>query len=72
MKPVHNSHLVISVWEPILLLGSLFCLALIDLMSDTDSTKIMGYYQIAGIHGLPKSLWDGVGSLPVPTEALTN
>ncbi|KAK3717680.1 hypothetical protein LTR37_005747 [Vermiconidia calcicola] len=26
---------------------NLFCLALYDLMNDTDSTKIMGYYQIA-------------------------
>lgn len=28
---------------------NLFCLALIDLMSDPDSSKIMGYYQIVSI-----------------------
>ena len=39
---------------------NLFCLALTALMNDPDSTKLMGYYQIAGIHGLPKALWDGV------------
>ena len=36
---------------------NLFCLALSDLMNDPDSSKIMGYYQIAGLHGLPKALW---------------
>ena len=39
---------------------NLFCLTLNSLMNDPDSTKLMGYYQIAGIHGLPKQLWDGV------------
>lgn len=39
---------------------NLFCLALSELMNDPDSTKIMGYFQVAGIHGLPKELWDGI------------
>lgn len=41
---------------------NLFCLALGELMNDSDTTKIMGYYQIAGIHGLPSATWDGVSS----------
>ena len=39
---------------------NLFCLALADLMSADDNGNIMGYYQIAGIHGLPKVLWDNI------------
>lgn len=39
---------------------NLFCLALSDLMNDPDSSDLMGYYQLAGMHGLPKMLWDGV------------
>ena len=41
---------------------NLFCLALNSLMNDPDSSQLMGYYQIAGIHGLPKALWDNVYS----------
>src|SRR5437667_1835005 len=56
---------------------NLFLLALQELQNDTNSSKIMGYYQVAGmffhplsnnnnanynsgIHGLPKTFWDGV------------
>jgi len=39
---------------------NLFCLALSELMSEPESKDTMGYFQLAGIHGLPKALWDGV------------
>lgn len=39
---------------------NLFCLALAALQNDPNSSQIMEYYQIAGIHGLPKEPWDGV------------
>ncbi|KAF4627308.1 hypothetical protein G7Y89_g10846 [Cudoniella acicularis] len=38
---------------------NLFLLALINIQKK-DPKDIMGYYQIAGIHGLPKAFWDGV------------
>ena len=37
---------------------NLFLLALIDLKADISK---LGYFSLAGIHGLPTSLWDGVG-----------
>ena len=39
---------------------NLFCLALSELMNDSESSDLMGYFKIAGIHGLPKVLWDGI------------
>ncbi|KIX96367.1 uncharacterized protein Z520_08145 [Fonsecaea multimorphosa CBS 102226] len=50
---------------------NLFCLALGELMNDPDSTKIMGYYQIAGIHGLPSAMWNGVASSTKETIGTT-
>jgi tyrosinase len=37
---------------------NLFLLALMDLRQDSSK---LGYFQLAGIHGLPTGLWDGVG-----------
>ncbi|KIW32469.1 uncharacterized protein PV07_04014 [Cladophialophora immunda] len=37
---------------------NLFLLALMDLKADTSK---LGYFSLAGIHGLPTALWDGVG-----------
>ena len=39
---------------------NLFLLALAAIQADKMNKEWMGYFQIAGIHGLPKRYWDGV------------
>lgn len=38
---------------------NLFCLAMIDL-KNTSTSDWMGFYQLAGIHGVPTAAWDNV------------
>lgn len=39
---------------------NLLVLALSELMDSSQTENVMGFYQLAGIHGLPTELWNGV------------
>ncbi|KAF2205503.1 Di-copper centre-containing protein [Delitschia confertaspora ATCC 74209] len=41
---------------------NIFLIALWELQQEGETDNKMSYYQVAGIHGLPKALWDDVDS----------